>query len=93
MLRNYIKKNYGCLGNNLEKTYGSFKQKSSVQLNFYRSYIVSTVLEPAENNFCNLKILKNHMIEISIEIIFFFQVLIETLFYEGLSEKSVLLKN
>lgn len=33
------------------------------------------------------------MIEISIEIIFFFQVLIETLFYEGLTEKSILLKN
>ena len=52
-IRNYIKKNYDCLGNNLEKACGCFKQKSSVQLNFCRSYIVSELLESAENNFCN----------------------------------------
>lgn len=47
MVRNYIKKDYGCLGNNVEKTYGCFKQKSLVQWNLYRSYIVSRLLEPA----------------------------------------------
>lgn len=53
MRRNYVNKNYDSLGNDSEKTCGYFKQKRRVQLNFFRSYIVNGLLEPAENNFCN----------------------------------------
>lgn len=74
MRRNYVNKNYDSLGNDSEKTCGYFKQKRRVKLNFFRSYIVNGLLEPAENNFYNGENnLKNHIIEISIEIIFPFR--------------------
>lgn len=53
MVKNEFEKSYGSSGNDLEKTYSCFKQKSSVELNFYISYTVSKLLEFVEKNSWN----------------------------------------
>lgn len=81
MVKNEFEKSYGSLWNDLEKTYGCFKYKSSVELTFYISYTGSKLFEFLEKNFWNGK--NVHMLEIPTEIIFFFEILIKVC--EGLT--------